>query len=38
MITPTAITKSMTPIDPPIAGAEEVPSIISFSSLACKIF
>lgn len=38
MITATAITTSMTPIDPPIAGAEEVTSIISFSSLFCKYF
>lgn len=38
MITATAITTSMTPKDPPIAGAEGVSSIISFSWLACKIF
>lgn len=36
--TVTAITTSMTPKDPPIAGAKEVPSIISSSSLACKYF
>lgn len=38
MITATAITASMTPKDPPIAGAEEVSSIFSFSWLACKYF
>lgn len=38
MITAIAITTSMTPIDPPIAGAEEVPSIISFSLLVYKYF
>lgn len=31
MITATAITTSMTPKDPPIAGTEEVSSIFSFS-------
>lgn len=36
MITATAITTSMTPIEPPTTGA--VPSIISFSSLVCKYF
>lgn len=38
MITAIAITTSMTPIDPPIAGAEEIPSIISFSLLVYKYF